>query len=205
MGTRRGLTKSALAHARRELALYQRVLPSLELKRAQLVAERWREQRSLRAAEAALADEAAARARAIPMLALDAFPIEGMTRAVRIELDEERLLGAALPRLRAVTWERRAYGLLVKPHWVDTALDAIEALGARRIALSVQAERLRRLDAATNRLFQRINLFRKLLVPQARHDIERIRIALADAERATVVRSKLFKARHAALIAQALR
>jgi len=39
-----------------------------------------------------------------------------------------------------------------------------------------------------------VNLFEKVLIPQARENISRIQIHLADAERAAVVRSKIMKA-----------
>ncbi len=45
---------------------------------------------------------------------------------------------------------------------------------------------------------QRVNLFDKVLIPQTRENIKRIRIALSDAERAAVVRSKIAKKKRAA-------
>jgi V/A-type H+-transporting ATPase subunit D len=54
---------------------------------------------------------------------------------------------------------------------------------------------VRRIDHAILKVVQRINLFQKVLLPHARAEIQRIGIALADAERSAVVISKIFKAR----------
>jgi V/A-type H+-transporting ATPase subunit D len=44
---------------------------------------------------------------------------------------------------------------------------------------------------------QRVNLFEKVLIPNARRDIARIKIFLSDIERAAVVTSKIAKSKHA--------
>ena len=52
-----------------------------------------------------------------------------------------------------------------------------------------------RLNDAVRRITQRVNLFEKVLIPQAEENIQRIRIFLSDAERTAVVRSKIAKAK----------
>ena len=80
---------------------------------------------------------------------------------------------------------------------MDGALEDVRALVRQRLEIAFAEERVRRLDAAFRKVVQRVNLFQKVLVPEARAEIQRIRIVLADVERAAVVRSKIFKARHA--------
>lgn len=190
-------TKGRLAQRRRELALYEQVLPSLELKRQQLLAERFRALRDLASGRAALdvmRRDAAAR---LPMLANDEIALAGLARVEAVESSLAHVLGTPVPVLAAVRWADARYGLLAKPPWVDSALDEVRALVRQRLEIAFAEERVRRLDAAIRKVVQRVNLFQKVLVPGARAEIQRIRIALADAERAAVVRSKIFKARHA--------
>jgi V/A-type H+-transporting ATPase subunit D len=59
----------------------------------------------------------------------------------------------------------------------------------------VAVERVRRLEKATRRIQQRVNLFEKVLIPGTRQNARRIRIFLGDTQRAAVVRSKIAKAR----------
>ncbi|MEM6429093.1 MAG: V-type ATP synthase subunit D, partial [Deinococcota bacterium] len=49
---------------------------------------------------------------------------------------------------------------------------------------------------AVKRTTQRVNLFDKVLIPNAQETIRRIQIFLADADRAAVVRAKLAKQKH---------
>jgi V/A-type H+-transporting ATPase subunit D len=53
------------------------------------------------------------------------------------------------------------------------------------------------------RITQRVNLFEKVLIPNAKRDIARIQIFLSDVERAAVVTSKIAKAKRAQELAAA--
>jgi V/A-type H+/Na+-transporting ATPase subunit D len=66
-----------------------------------------------------------------------------------------------------------------------------------RIRLQVYRQRVTRMHAAVRRVTQRVNLFEKVLIPNAKQSIARIEIFLSDVERAAVVTSKIAKAKHA--------
>ncbi len=85
--------------------------------------------------------------------------------------------------------------MLAKPFWVDFLVELLRAMATLSIRRDVEQRRVRRLNEAVRRITQRVNLFEKVLIPQAEKDIQRIRIYLADAERAAVVRSKIAKAK----------
>jgi V/A-type H+-transporting ATPase subunit D len=53
------------------------------------------------------------------------------------------------------------------------------------------------MQAAVRRVSQRVNLFEKILIPNADKNIARIQIFLSDVERAAVVTSKIAKAKQA--------
>jgi V/A-type H+-transporting ATPase subunit D len=53
--------------------------------------------------------------------------------------------------------------------------------------------RVHRLEKASQTITQRVNLFSKVLIPEASDNIKRIGLFLSDQERAGVVRSKLAK------------
>jgi V/A-type H+-transporting ATPase subunit D len=57
----------------------------------------------------------------------------------------------------------------------------------------IAGERRRILQIAVRRITQRVNLFEKILIPTAKQNIQKIRIFLGDAERASVITSKLAK------------
>jgi V/A-type H+-transporting ATPase subunit D len=188
-------TKGRLAETRRALALCRQVLPSLELKRQQLLAERARELHALNTTRESLTALRQDAGRRFPMLARNDIAIAEFVRVERIESREMKIIGTAVPVLADIHWVRLQYGLLAKPHWFDGALEMVRRIAHLRLEVSFAEERVRRIDHAILKVVQRINLFQKVLLPHARAEIQRIGIALADAERSAVVISKIFKAR----------
>lgn len=188
--------KGALQKEREQLRLYERVLPSLDLKRRQLIGALAQARNRLDEGAAELEWRISESARQTPMLANTGVDLDGMLRIEAVELGEENLLGARLPVLERIECRIADYSRLAKPHWVDVALRQAREIVERRIAAQVEEERVKRLSFAVKRITQRVNLFEKMLIPTARDNIRRIRIFLADAERAAVVQSKISKARH---------
>ena len=76
-------------------------------------------------------------------------------------------------------------------------MERLKDSAEQRTQVLVAAERVRILEVQEKRVTQRVNLFDKILIPNARKNIQRIQIYLGDAERAAVVRSKLAKAKQA--------
>lgn len=189
-------TKAALGQRRQELALYRQVLPSLELKRQQLLADRHRELQCLEAAREQLAKLSREAGQRFPMLASAGASLAGIVRIERIETRERLVVGTSVPVLEEVHWSKVEYGLLATPHWFDEAIELIRRMARQRLEVSFALERIRRIDRAIRIVVQRINLFEQVLIPRAKSEIQRIRIVLSDAERAAVVRSKIFKLRH---------
>jgi len=73
----------------------------------------------------------------------------------------------------------------------------VKASAIYRLRLRVYRERVKRMKGAVRRVSQRVNLFEKVLIPNARSNIARIKIFLSDIERAAVVTSKIAKAKRA--------
>lgn len=193
----RALTKAALLHRRADLALYERVRPSLELARRQIALALAEETEAVARLEAAVAERLDAAARAVPMLANAEVPVDGLVRITRLSRGQTSRAGVVLPTLEIVEVERVAYGLLVRPHWVDRVAADLEALARMHLERDVRRDRARLLERALARSVQRVNLFDQVLIPRARADIRRIAIAIGDAERMAIVRAKAAKARRA--------
>ncbi|MEZ6150342.1 MAG: V-type ATP synthase subunit D [Pirellulaceae bacterium] len=85
--------------------------------------------------------------------------------------------------------------MLAKPFWVDFVVELLQNVATLHARREIERKRMSRLSNAVRRITQRVNLFEKVLIPQAENDIQRIKIHLADTERAAVVRSKIAKAK----------
>lgn len=190
------LNKSALHKQREELRLYERLLPSLDLKRMQLTGELKRARDSLAREQAGVEREKDRIAGQLPMLANREIDLSGLVRVESVQMEEENVVGVKLPVLTGVTFTLHEYSMLAKPHWVDVLVDQLQRMAELRARVQVAEERVRRLERAVRRITQRVNLFEKVLIPAAKENIKRIQIFLADAERAAVIRSKITKAMH---------
>src|SRR5262249_26985739 len=129
--------------------------------------------------------------------------LSGLLRVRRIELAEEDVLGLRLPTLRAVEFEEAKYSPLATPFWLDDLVACLKDVATYRLRLQVYRERVNRMKGAVRRVSQRVNLFEKVLIPNAKRDIARIQIFLSDVERAAVVTSKIAKAKRARAAASA--
>jgi V/A-type H+-transporting ATPase subunit D len=191
------LNKSSLHRERDRLKTFERFLPSLDLKRKQLMAELAAARRALtqlRDDRQGLLADAGAR---LPMAAGEDIGLAGLVRVEAVRVREENRLGVLMPVLDGVDLRVADYGMLARPHWIDGAVEAVGRLIRLDERIAVQAVRVERLARAVRRLTQRVNLFEKVLIPEAQRNIARIEIYLADGERAAVVRAKIAKRKHA--------
>lgn len=189
------LSKSSLHQQRGKLQLFERFLPALELKRQQLTAEYHRAQDTLREDELA-AERGTGLLRALlPILGSASMNLSGLVRVRRLEIVEESVLGVRLPALRAAEFQLAEYSLLATPFWMEAFVSCLKEEVTHRIRLQVYRERVARLRSAVRRITQRVNLFEKVLIPEARRNISRLQIFLSDMERSAVVISKISKAK----------
>ena len=86
------LSKSGLQKQREELNLYQRLLPSLDLKRMQLSAELKRARQQLAEAEAEVEKLNQRIAEQLPMLANREIDVSGLVRVESFQVEEENLV-----------------------------------------------------------------------------------------------------------------
>jgi V/A-type H+-transporting ATPase subunit D len=194
---RLALNKASLSKQTRQLNTFERFLPSLDLKRRQLMAERARERTAMartRQASEELRETVAAQ---IPMLANREIDLSDLVKVKAVRLGERNVVGTRLPTLEGIDVQVREYGYLTKPHWVDRLVDELTRMLELQVQLAVQERRAALLEEAVRRVTQRVNLFEKVLIPRARANIKKIKIYLGDAERAAVVRSKLAKRKRA--------
>jgi V/A-type H+/Na+-transporting ATPase subunit D len=191
------LSKSSLQQQRDRLRLFERFLPSLELKRQQLTAEYKKAVQVLAEAEQGAEQASRALPALLPVLGSAPMQLSGLLHIRRVEVAEEDVLGLRLPTLRAVEFDTADYSLLATPFWLDDLVTCLKEVATYRLRLQVYRERVARMQGAVRRVTQRVNLFEKVLIPNAKQNIARIQIFLSDVERAAVVTSKIAKGKRA--------
>lgn len=190
---RLSLSKMQMAKEKADLAMYRRYLPSLDLKRKQLSAERNRAERRIAEIEAEIARRIEGIGAEIPMLADREIDLKGLVTLKSARLGEVNLVGQRLPVLEDIEVEIAPYGYLARPHWVDLVAARLQEVLRLRVERLVEERRVKLLAAAVVKVTQRVNLFDKVMIPRAEANIRRIGVALGDLERAAVVNSKISK------------
>jgi V/A-type H+-transporting ATPase subunit D len=189
------LSKASLQQERTKLKLYEKLLPSLELKRRQLVIELDKARKAYGAAREEVEHLQARVGTELPMLANTEIDLKGLVKMTAFDLEQENVVGVRLPLLVQVECQVAEYSLLAKPVWVDALVERLRDVAEARTRIQVAAERVRILTRAERRITQRVNLFERILIPRTQKNIQRIQIWLGDQERAAVIQAKLAKAR----------
>lgn len=190
---RLSLTKASLTYQKKQLKTFKEVLPSLDLKRRQLSAERSEAQDVLAHTQQQLADLEASIAKALPMLSNQLVNLTDIVKVTGVDLGEKNVMGTRLPKVNHVQIQVRDYALLGKPFWADRLVELLKVALETQISVQVFQRRVALLNQAERVVTQRFNLFDKVLIPETTANIKKIQIYLADAERAGVVNSKLAK------------
>ncbi len=191
------LNKSSLAKQQTQLKSYQRFLPSLDLKRQQLMGERAKAIEEVETLEAQVHSFADKVGDDLPMLANEDISLDGLVRLTDYQLSEENVVGTKLPRLDRIEVNVAEYSPMAKPHWVDDVARLLHGMLEARLRVQIAKKRVKLLDDAVKTITQRVNLFDKVLIPGAKANIKKIGIYLNDEEMASVVRSKISKRKRA--------
>jgi len=185
-------TKNELKSQRDGLQRFERYLPTLQLKKQQLQLE-------VRRLEASLEKKEQERKQMLNDLKVwislfsENFEFEKYLQVSKLELQEGNIAGVAIPVLKEVEFTREVPDLFESAPWVDDALRVLEQaiiLVAEMLILREQEYFLREELRVTN---QRVNLFEKVKIPEAKENIRVIRIFLGDQQTAEVARGKIAK------------
>lgn len=188
-------TKGELKLQREALKQFTHYLPILQLKKQQLQIEihHVRERLNLKIQEIdSLENEIGEWA------ALLNEPYDYISKWIRpkqIIAGELNIAGVDIPVFERMDFEEAEYDLFLTPLWVDRAIEKIRQLVVlleQEKILKAQLEILKRELRITT---QRVNLFEKIKIPEARENIRLIRIYLGDQQTNTVGRSKIAKSK----------
>ncbi len=186
------LTKNELKKQKDELKRYTQYLPTLLLKKQQLQTEILKIHNEM---EEVKKQKAYLKAQAYKWV--DVFGedvgIEKLLSLEKIETIEGNIAGTDIPIFEKAAFKEEKYDLESTPLWVDYGIEALKkemTLNAKTEVLKKQDELVREELRITT---QRVNLFEKVKIPEARENIRKIQIYLGDMQTAAVVTGKIAK------------
>lgn len=187
-------TKNELKAQREALRRFQRFLPTLELKKQQLQMEVRRLQIAIEECGARLAELDARLGPWVRLFSED-VRLDERLPDYRVRVKDSNIAGVGVPVFAGVDVRRKAYDLHDTPPWIDDGIEAVGGLLALRAEMAVLSRAHALLSEELRTTSQRVNLFEKVKIPEARENIRVIRIFLGDEQTASVARAKLAKGR----------
>lgn len=191
------LGKKDLQKEKQRLKLYSKMLPSIDLKRTQLMAEQAKAKNEMAVLKKKSEETAVEVSKSLPMIANRDVKLEGLVKIRSLVIEEQSVVGTKVPFLKEVLFEEGDYSMLATPSWIETYIKLLKKAVEEKIRIQVMGQRVEKLNHAVRKITQHVNLFEKILIPTAKKNIQKIQIILGEAERNAVVRSKLAKALHA--------
>lgn len=119
--------------------------------------------------------------------------IGSLIRIKDINITKGNVAGVVVPVFNSLEFENIEYDLREYPLWVDKALTTLRDYAKYDAIIAVLEERINILNHELRVTTQRVNLFEKVKIPEARENIRKIGIYLQDQTTSAVVRGKIAK------------
>ena len=192
------LTKNELKKQKDNLKQFERYLPTLQLKKQQL-------QSVIMKIRADLEQQETERVKMIGDLDdwvavfgeneifEDGLKLDKLVQPDRVVTKEENIAGVTIPAFEELTFKDIDYDVDEYPLWVDTAVFKLREIARLDAICATLRKQTELLEAELRTTSQRVNLFEKVKIPEAKENTRVIQVYLGDQQTAAVVRGKSSK------------
>ena len=187
------LTKNELKKQKDNLKMFNRYLPNLVLKKMQL-------QMEIRAVEQKIFNLELQKEQIIKSfnkwIAVftdrDVFT-QDILKITEVFTKEGNIAGVNIPIFERAEFVVAEYDLIEKPLWLDIAVETVKKILTLDLEMQILEQQKALLGKELKTTTQRVNLFEKIKIPEAKANIKMIRVYLGDQQTAAVVRGKIAK------------
>ena len=190
------LTWAELRQQRNALERFELYLPMLKLKQQQLqltIGQAFQEHHRIQQAVDAFEKKISTYRSVFNDTA--GVNVAALSEPEEVKTTMKNIAGVTVPVFESVSFPKAVYSLFGTPPWIDQALADLREQNRNLSELEVVERKLELLQAELKKVMQRVNLFEKIIIPETRQNIRRIRIALGDQMTAAVARAKIAKAK----------
>ena len=192
------LTKNELKKQKDNLKQFQRYLPTLQLKKQQL-------QTVIMGIRAEFERKEAERIQMIGdlddwvavfaenELFEEKKRLDQLVQPDRVIVKDDNIAGVTIPAFEELTFKDINYDVDDYPLWVDTAVFKLREIARLDALVSTLRKQTELLEKELRTTSQRVNLFEKVKIPEAKENIRVIQVYLGDQQTAAVVRGKISK------------
>ncbi len=189
------LNKNTLRDQREALKLYSDFLPTLELRKQQLQAEVRHLNKEIGEASEALDELLEGTESWAGLLGSTFETVRHLVRIERVVRGQGNVAGVRIPVLKGVRFAAISYSLIATTPAIDAAVEFWQQAVTKREEIKILDQQLKMLTTELTKTTQRINLYEKVLIPQTKENIRRIKVYLGDQQTAAVCRAKIAKAK----------
>ena len=185
-------TKNELRKQKSSLKRFRRYLPTLILKKQQLQLEIMKLHHKTEELQSTISKLNISVNEWVDLFAED-VGIRELIQLDNVITTQENIAGIDIPIFKEAQFKIKEYDMLKTPLWIDFGIDAIKRLSTLKLELLVLEKQVELIAAELRVTTQRVNLFEKIKIPEARENIRRINIVLGDMQTAAVVTGKIAK------------
>ena len=192
------LTKNELKKQKDNLKQFQRYLPTLQLKKQQLQSVIMGIRQELERKEAERVQMIGDLDDWVAVFAEneifdEAKKLDQLVQPDRVIVKDDNIAGVTIPAFEELTFKDINYNVDDYPLWVDTAVFKLREIARLDALVSTLRKQTELLEKELRTTSQRVNLFEKVKIPEAKENIRVIQVYLGDQQTAAVVRGKISK------------
>lgn len=192
------LTKNEQKVQKDHLKQYQRYLPTLQLKKQQLQSVIMQVRVELEQKEIEREQMVGDLDDWIAVFAENTIfdedkKLDNLVQPESVIVKNENIAGVRVPTFQELTFRDIEYNVDDYPLWVDTAIIKLREIARLDALVSTLRKQDELLEKELRSTSQRVNLFEKVKIPEAKENIRIIGVYLGDQQTAAVVRGKIAK------------
>lgn len=192
------LTKNELKVQKDKLKRFERYLPTLELKKQQLQTVMMKITADLEEKERILASMVDGLDDWVAVFSentvfSEEMKLQNLVKPLSVICTEDNIAGVTVPVFKELSFEEIKYDVSEYPLWVDEAIYRLRDIA--RLSMLLKTLRIQNdlLGKELRFTSQRVNLFEKVKIPEAKDNIRKIGIYIGDQQTSAVVRGKIAK------------
>lgn len=192
------LTKNEQKVQKDNLKQFQRYLPTLQLKKQQLQSVIMKVKSDLEEKEVERTQMIGDLDDWVAVFAENSIfdeekKLDHMVQPETVICKDENIAGVTIPTFQELTFKDIAYDIDDYPLWVDTAIIKLREIARLDALVSTLRKQVALLEKELRSTSQRVNLFEKVKIPEAKENIRVIGVYLGDQQTSAVVRGKISK------------
>ena len=192
------LTKNEQKVQKDHLKQYQRYLPTLQLKKQQLQSVIMKTKAELEQKEVERAQMIGDLDDWVAVFAENEIfdeekKLDHLVQPETVICKNENIAGVTVPTFQELTFKDIVYDVDDYPLWVDTAIVKLREIARLDALVSTLRKQETLLENELRATSQRVNLFEKVKIPEAKENIRVSGVFLGDQQTAAVVRGKISK------------